>query len=405
MANTTNTPVKQYTLTGLVVPEEAEILQGVQFDYNEAFGGNLNSDLETPQGQLASSTAAIIAENNSKWLWLLNQINPDYADGFMQDAIARIYFINRKPATYTTVQCQCLGAQGTVIPLNAQAKDTSGNLYLCAQSGVIDITGTITLPFQCSESGAIACPTNTLTTIYQAIPGWDRIDNSQAGVPGTLVESRADFAYRRQNSVALNAHGSLASIYANVFNVPDVIDVYSAENTTASTIFIGATNYALLPHSLYIAAVGGAPAEIGQAILDKKDVGCDTNGNTVVTITDTVNYEYPYPTYEIKYNIPDSLPILFNITIAANNSMPSDVIVRIKAAIVNAFSGGDGGQRARIGVDIYASRFYSPISLIDPTINIISLFIGTVIANINIVQVGIDKFPTVSEADITVTIQ
>ena len=404
MANTTNTPIKQYTLTGLVVPKENELLAGVQLDYNDALGGNLNQALETPQGQLASSTTAIIANNNANWLWLLNQINPDYADGFMQDAIARIYFINRKPGTYTIVPCQCLGSQGTIIPLNAQAKDTNGNLYLCVQSGTIGISGTVTLAFACSVPGPISCNANSLTTIYQAIPGWDRINNEQAGVPGRLVESRSDFAYRRQNSVAINAHGSLASIYAEVFNVPDVIDVYSAENTTSQTIFIGATNYPLLPHSFYIAAVGGSSSDIAAAIHRKKNEGSDYNGNTTVNIIDNVNYEYPYPSYEVKFNIPDSLPILFAISIKNNPSMPADVVQRIKTAIVNAFSGVDGGQRSRIGVDMYASRFYAPVSLIDPTVNVISIKIGAVIANIDIVSVGIDQFPTVSESDIVVTL-
>ena len=57
---TTNVPAIQFTTAGIVVPEESAILTGVQEDINAAFGGNLNfTNLNTPQGQLASSWAAV----------------------------------------------------------------------------------------------------------------------------------------------------------------------------------------------------------------------------------------------------------------------------------------------------------------------------------------------------------
>jgi uncharacterized phage protein gp47/JayE len=403
MANTTNVPSIEFTQTGLVLPEDAAILSGAFADTNDAFGGNLNTALETPQGQIVSSLSAIVSDKNSQFAYFVNQVNPDYAEGFMQDAIARIYFLARKPAISTSVQCDCMGAVGTIIPVGAQAKDTSGNLYLCTQAGTIPITGIITLPFDNIVSGPISCPAGTLNQIYQAISGWDTINNTSNGVPGALVESRADFAYRRQNSVALNSHGSLSAVYSAVFNVPDVIDVYAAENTTNIPIFLGATNYSLEPHSLYIAAVGGTSTDIAQAILDKKDAGSNTNGNTVINVIIPIN-SLPYPAYPIRYNIPSSLPILFNIQLDNNNSLPSDIVTKVKNSIIAAFTGSDGGQRARIGSTIYASRFYAPVSLSSSGVSIVSILIGTAIANLNFVEVGVDQFPTVVAENITVTL-
>ena len=73
MADTTNVPVPVFTPTGLVIPQEAAILEGVQEDYNAAFGGNLNPALNTPQGQLCSSTAAMIANANTVFATFVNQ--------------------------------------------------------------------------------------------------------------------------------------------------------------------------------------------------------------------------------------------------------------------------------------------------------------------------------------------
>lgn len=401
---TTNVPPLQFAPAGLIVPEQSDILTGVLDDYDQALGGDMNKAMNTPQGQLASSTAAIIADANTALAEFVNQVDPDTADGFMQDCIARIYFLIRSPGVPTNVACQCIGANGTVIPVGAQAQDTSGNLYICTDGGIIPVGGTITLNFANVLLGPIPCPANTLTKIYKAIPGWDTINNAADGIEGRNVESRAEFEFRRVNSVALNAHGSKEAIYAAVFNVPNVLDVYVTENVTDATVPTGATNFDLLPHSVYVAVVGGLAQDVGNAISTKKDLGCNMNGNTTVTVPDT-NYTPPYPTYTITFERPDPLPIFFNVQLANSSSLPSNIIQLVKDAIVAAFNGADGSQRVRIGGLILASKFYQAVSGIGPEVSILSILIGvTSPGAVNSVTAGIDQAPTVSDADITVTI-
>ena len=87
----TNVPKLQLTKTGVSVPLESEVLTGVLADINQAFGGGLNTtNLETPQGQLASSQAAVVADKNNQLAELANQFDPQFADGIWQDALARI---------------------------------------------------------------------------------------------------------------------------------------------------------------------------------------------------------------------------------------------------------------------------------------------------------------------------
>jgi uncharacterized phage protein gp47/JayE len=265
-----NVPRIEFTPTGLTVPQESEVLEGVLDDYDAAFGGGLNRALETPQGQLASSQAAIIADYYARFLELVNQVDPDTADGFMQDAIARIYFLTRSPGAPTTVACVCNGNAGVVIPAGAQAKDTSGNLYVAVDGGTIGIGGNVTLTFANVNDGPIPCPAGTLNRIYVAVPGWDTINNALDGVLGRDVETRAEFEARRSASVAINARGSLQSIFAAVFAVPDVVYVYVYENVTNDPITIGSTNYELSPHSLLVSVVGGTNDAVANAIWLKK---------------------------------------------------------------------------------------------------------------------------------------
>lgn len=400
--STTNVPTVQFTDTGLIVPQESDILSGVMQDYNDAFGGNLNTNLETPQGQLASSTSAIIAACNALFAYFVNQINPDTNSGFMQDGIGRIYFLERSPGVPTNVSCVCMGAFGTIIPVGAQAQDTSGNLYICTDGGAIPVGGTVTLNFANIVEGPVPCPANTLTTIYRAIPGWDSINNPADGVIGRNIESRAEFEFRRKNSVALNAHGSLDSVYAAVFDVADVLDVYATENVTDGIITVGATSYPLAPHSLYIAVTGGLGQSVGNAIWTKKDVGCNMNGNTTVTVFDT-NYQPPIP-YTITFERPIDLPIKFAVQIASSASLPTNIVALTKAAIIASFIGADGSQRVRIGGLILASKFYGPVSAIGPEVSILSILIGISTPTLTNVTAGVDQQPILNESDIDVTI-
>ena len=93
--SSSSVPTLTFTSTGVVLPTEADILAGVQTDIDSAFGGGTNPALETPQGQLASTLAAVTANKNSEIAYYVNQVDPQYASGRFQDAIGRIYFLTR----------------------------------------------------------------------------------------------------------------------------------------------------------------------------------------------------------------------------------------------------------------------------------------------------------------------
>ena len=175
MATSSHVPRVQFTPEGLVLPEESAIRAGVQTDMDSAFGGGLNPALEMPQGQLASSTTAIIGDKNYEFARYVNQVDPAFAEGRMQDAIGRIYFLDRKPGTSTVVSATYTGLSGVVIPVGARAEAVDGNLYLCTQAGTIPPSGSIDLPFACSIDGPIDCAPGALNQIFQAIPGCDSV--------------------------------------------------------------------------------------------------------------------------------------------------------------------------------------------------------------------------------------
>ena len=373
MSGSTSVPSPTFGATGFVAPTEAAILAGVQSDINAAFGGNLNSDLTTPQGQIAMSTAAIVGDQNSQMVALFNGVDPAYASGRMQDAIGRIYFLTRNPAQSTVLQIACVGLPGVSILVGALVIDGNSNQYYCTSNVIIPSGGTITTSFAAVETGPLPVPSSV--TIYRTIAGWDAA-TVVSGVVGNVVESRAAFEARRASSVAANGAGFLPAIAGAVAAVPNVVDYYVTENSTNTSTTIGGVSIAA--NSLYVCVSGGTSAAVAQAIWSKKNPGCSYTGNTSVTVYDTNSgYSYPYPSYTVTYETPTAEPFCMVVTIKNSATVPSNAAALIQAAIVLAFLGEDGGARARIGSLVFASRYYAGVASLGAWAQIISILIGT----------------------------
>lgn len=185
-------PMPTLTATGFLTQPDSAILTGVISDIQAAFGGTLNlsasvpSSLTTPQGQLASSISAIVSNCFSQFLQLASQTDPQFAQGVMQDAIGNIYFMQRIPASGTTVSATVAGLQGTVIPAGvAVAQDIVGNLYSCATPA----GGVVTLP---APTNFVATTNSTIVLNVTSVPS-GAISLGQVvtgpGVPGGAVIS------------------------------------------------------------------------------------------------------------------------------------------------------------------------------------------------------------------------
>lgn len=350
------------TSSGIQVPQASEIKQAFQGVFTNALGSDLSLDDSTPQGVIIDDLTQQKQLDNAQILYFLNQMNPETADGVFQDAIGSIYSLQRKVATSSVVNCVCTGAPGTLIPgvssgNPAMAQSVNGDLFQCLIGGTIPSTGTITLQFASVETGEIPVGANTVNSIYNVISGWDTVNNPAAGTVGTEIESRADFEARRKQSLSLNATGSLSSVYAHIFDVPGVTDVFVDENDTGSSVT--KRGVTLSPHSVYICQNGATDSEaLAEAIYNSKSGGCDTNGTNTCSFTEPITgVEYTY-----NYYTPTDTPIYVKVTLGQNIS--DEAKQEVKEVIQNNFVGqnNDGYSRITIGTTVYASRFYTAIN-------------------------------------------
>ena len=187
--------------------------------------------------------------------------------------------------------------------------------------------------------------------------------------------------------------------------MPGVTDVYVAENDTDAPITLGATNYQIPAHCLYVCVAGGSADDIARAIQSRKSAGCNTVGNNSLTIEVRDGYAYPFPSYTYHWQTPKATPIYFDVRLVKDNRLPADIVQQVKNAVVSAFAGLDGKQRAQIGASIYAGRYYSAVQDVHVAVQISAITIGkTSGAGQGAIEVGIDEMPTLDPAHIKVTV-
>lgn len=352
------------TSAGIIVPQASEIKEATQGVFQDAFGSDLSLDDATPQGNLIDGITEQKQLDNAQILYFLNQLNPKTSRGIYQDALGSIYGIQRKAATHSVVNCVCTGLAGTVLngiddEMPAMAQSTNGDLFQCLVGGTIPASGSITLQFIALETGKVSVAANSVNKIYNVVAGWDAINNPTEGTIGLDVESGSDFEERRRNSLALNATGSLTSVYSHIFNIPNVTDVFVWENTTSSNVtYRGIT---LKAHSIYVCQNGASADDLAEAIYNSKSAGCDTNSDSLNPLTCTYTDPITGVQYTYGYYIPTATPIYIQINLAEAISTELEQV--IKEALDKEFTGESdlNNPKITIGSTIYASRFYSVI--------------------------------------------
>lgn len=400
--------------TGLYPDEITVVRENVRQDWIDAFKKDglppLNTEPETPAGQLIDSQTAAIADKDAEVLYLANQFNPETAEGIWQDALAKIYFLKRKNAQPSEAVCTCTGLTGTVIPAGAliQSPQGDGIQWSCAEDTTIPLSGSISVRFVCLTTGPIMASADTLTQIVTVVPGWDSVTNPTAAIVGRDEETRIELEKRRYASVAANAHGSVAALYGAIANIEDVIDVVVLENATNETVVQWGVS--IPGHSVSISVVGGDDAGIAQAIYEKKDAGCGTAGNTTVTYQDDALPGAPLYSYQIER--PATLAFGVKITIRATAATPNNIESLIKTAVLNDFNGLGAQGNARVGMaqTVYASRFYCPV-IASGAQDLISIEIsagegaGSGAVWADSVTINANQAPALDENDILVIIQ
>ena len=401
--------------TGLEAPETGQIRADVAERFKRAFyvedAPELDTEPSSPAGQLVDAQVAEIEAKNAELLYLANMFNPKAADGRWQDALGYIYFLNRKLAEPSVAVCVLTGLAGTKVPYGMLAEDTDGRRWVHNRLNVsLDSEGKVQTTFRCSVTGPVEAGSDAIKRIVTTVPGLDSITNPAAAVTGRDRETRADFEARRAASVAKNAHGSVPSIYGSLHDLSGaagVIDVRVLENIGPNPVVkYGVT---VPGHGITVCIYGGTDEEIAEIIYKKKDAGCDTGGNTVVTHRAE---DMSGAVYEYRIMRPDTVNFWVKVTLGSPEELSNELTKEIKDAVVKDFAGlslVSGNPRVGLASTVYASRFYACVTgtqvrnLLTVTIALGETVTGTDYGDS--VTIRGDQEPALSEDNVTVEVQ
>lgn len=398
------------TTTGVIVPDTSVVKADVEAEFKTALGEDLDVTPSTPQGRLIEIEVEARKRTIENMALLANMMNKDQAFGVWLDSLGSTFGVERIGATRTRVSCTLTGEEGTVIPENAQAKDTNGNTYYLENSVTIGSSGTATADFLCMEKGAIECPANTLTQIVTAVLGWTSITNATAGEKGYNEESdneyRQNFGTKQYQGKALvdDVRSAILAINevkscfvrSNGKNVNDVI-VNERDNTK---------NITLPPHSLYVCVDGGDNDEIARAIFNTYSIGCafaSSNNETTVTDEGGVDYDIYFDNFE-EDGGGTNLPIYVNITVktGSTNDLTDSIKSAIQAYANNEIESVDG---LKVGTNVNAFEIACAVNEQIPELFVQSVKIGLSSATVTSdnIYIGANEKATIAKANITVT--
>lgn len=213
---------------------------------------------------------------------------------------------------------------------------------------------------QAENYGPIEQPFNTLTTIVTPRLGWTSVYNPIAAIAGRFRETDEELRLRFRNTKFERSTGTVESIYAALFSLDNVEQVYIEENDTNITNANGVPG-----HSFLVLIDGGVSAEIARAIWENRPGGILSVGNTTVTIKDKYGYDR-----EISFSRPTPIPIFIQLSLTTDQNFPENGQDKIREAIINYL------ESLTIGQDVVYSRLYTPINSI-PGHQVNSLLIGT----------------------------
>lgn len=200
--------------------------------------------------------------------------------------------------------------------------------------------------YSCTTFGANESAINQITAIATPVVGWLNTTNPFVADIGRLEETDDELRARFEDSKSLRGSDSVDAIYTAVYEIPGVNSIKIIENDTNVTDANG-----ILRNSIMVIVRGGNINDIAKVIFDNKAAGVRTQGNTTVSVNDTLGNPH-----NINFEVPEHQMVYINMNISVDTTFPSDGVIQIKQALTEYFKSFDAGD------DVIYSRLYTPIN-------------------------------------------
>ena len=180
------------------------------------------------------------------------------------------------------------------------------------------------------DTGVVNGIAGTITTIVNAIAGWDQVDNISDADTGSILESDALLRARRKASLTGFGNATLEAIRGDLLGVVGVSEALVFENETDVTDGFGRP-----PHSVEAVVVGGDAQDIGSTLFNSKAAGIKTHGTeTPVNHTDSQG-----TVHSVEYSRPTNRDIWLEIDFTVDSLFPADGLTQAQNALLEFGNG------------------------------------------------------------------
>lgn len=290
---------------GYITSTYAEKRAALETVFKTAFGSTLNTDAQTPQGQIIDFLSDIQNSEDKVGLSFFQQLNYHNASGALLSAIAICKGQPRKSGSKAVIDCIFTSSdQPYTIPANSVFTTTSGSLSFINQSAVNISSTEQTVQLIATDVGKTDLAANDNLSAQGYIPALTNIEIDSIA-DGTDDESDDNLIDRLDASDTELARNDVAAIYDKLNLLSDTTRVSVYENDTNSIV------NGMPAYSIEANVVGGTNQDIATIIFNTKASGTPTSGNVLNTVYD--NQGYPHTVY---FNRPTLVSIWVRVRIS-----------------------------------------------------------------------------------------
>ena len=216
--------------TGLTIDTRNEIVANLQSEWQQIFGGDVNFNSNTADGQLLQIFAQMCADYSEVIRDVYNSFFPNKVGATVQDERYAINGVFRKEGSYTiqpiivtvdkTVTLE--GLDQTSEPYTIQS-DNGEQWYLLDTTTITTASPSVVLSFRAKEKGNVQPAIGTITSQVTVVQGVTSVINSVAPTSyGTEEGTDEAFAIRREQSVGNPSKNNITSIKGNILALDSV---------------------------------------------------------------------------------------------------------------------------------------------------------------------------------------
>lgn len=352
---------------GVIVPDTADVLEEVRQEWRAAFGSDLSLEPETPQGVMIAMEARSRVEAARAMASFANQqMHPELASGIFLDALWSAFGGERRAATRSMLGgVEFRGVAGTIITSGAIAETANGDRFRTVETMIIGSGGLVTGDMVAVETGPIEAAPGALNQVATTILGWEQVFNPTAAVLGRNQESDVQARRRRRQTLALQTISANEAIISRLYALEGVQSLSFRENMAPTVQVIDGITMA--PHSIYVCIDGGEDWEIAGALKATKTLGAAYNGDTEVTITDTISGQE----YTVKFDRPTEINLLVRVTVRASSLNAQSII---PDALMEANAGNvPGADPLMVGQAVSPFELAAAINFVEPRLMVLGV--------------------------------